>query len=1089
MAVGRRVCDRRFRDTVHVGAAPSRVRAGADRADGRAACRARSADPAVPGAERAGRARRAGRRVPAGGDRRAARAAVRHLLAAGARARAARARAVPRLRRRGDGLARRTRRSRRSAPARGRRGLCVPVPAASWSSSSSWPATTRSATASPAKGWRWSSGCGAASSPRVDADAVGALPRPRVPARARGRGRARLGRRAARATCTRPRSTARRSDALLARPLGRAARDLGDRPRPPRHGLAVAARGDLPQARAHHDRPAAAARRLSRARLRALAGPALRVAARARAGAVRAGARGRRRRAAGSRSAARGSSPTATCRPGESLARQFLYGQRFFEAELGRRCTEFWNPDVFGYTAQLPQLMREAGITRFLTQKLSWNRFTQPEHHTFTWQGLDGSEVLTHFPPADTYNAEATVAELHREGATYKDHGRSRHSLLVFGHGDGGGGPTAEMLERLRRARDIAGLPRTTVRSPVEFFDALEARRPRPAHRRRRALLRAAPRHVHVAGGRSSGSTAAARARCATPSCWPRWRASAYPREQLARAVADAAAQPVPRHPARAARSPRSTCAPGPTSRGVVDGAEAICAAVLGEPERPVNLTPFARREVVGDALYATSRRTAPGEPVAGEVTRRRAACWPTSTCGRRSSPDGTVTSLLCGGREALAAPANRLELYEDEPTHWEAWDVDPAHLETRRGRCRPRGSSASRPPAARRGASSTATGSPRRSGSTPGRGGSRSTPRSTGSSTASCLKVAFPLAVRATDVTYEVAFGAVQRPTHYSTRADLARYEVPGHRWADMSEHGFGVAVLTDSKYGYSAFGDTLRISLLRAPRNPDPEADRGPPHVRLRPPPPPRHLAGRGRGRARRRRSTRPVRWGALPPGSLASATGGLVLDTVKRAEDSDALILRLYEPHGGARHRAHRPACPRRRAWRANLLEEPRRGAGDRGRRDPRPVPAVGDRDGLRPRPPRRSRSSRSRSTPPCAARSRRTPRRRAERIVAVGLDVEHDPLAGQVVEARPPRGRTGRPRTPARVPAASGLEPSSATPVSSSAHATASTALSVTRVRSSIQPTPIAPPPFSSSSPKPSVRATTKKLASGPRSGGS
>src|SRR5262249_58124655 len=90
-------------------------------------------------------------------------------------------------------------------------------------------------------------------------------------------------------------------------------------------------------------------------------------------------------------------------------------------------------------------------------------------------------------------------------------------------------------------------------------------------------------------------------------------------------------------------------------------------------------------------------------------------------------------------------------------------------------------------------------------------------------------LTVAFPLAVHASEATYEVAFGAVRRPTHYSTRLDLARYEVPGHRWADMSEHGFGVAVLTDSKYGYSAFGDTLRVTLLRAPTTPDPDADRG--------------------------------------------------------------------------------------------------------------------------------------------------------------------------------------------------------------------------------------------------------------------
>src|SRR6185503_4239364 len=123
--------------------------------------------------------------------------------------------------------------------------------------------------------------------------------------------------------------------------------------------------------------------------------------------------------------------------------RQFLHGQRFFEAEFGARCREFWNPDVFGYNGQLPQLMRGAGIGWFLTQKLSWNRFNRPPNHTFRWQGIDGSEVLTHFPPADTYNAVATVGETRRAALAYRDHDRSRHSLLVFGYGDGGGGPTA----------------------------------------------------------------------------------------------------------------------------------------------------------------------------------------------------------------------------------------------------------------------------------------------------------------------------------------------------------------------------------------------------------------------------------------------------------------------------------------------------------------------------------------------------------------------------------------------------------------------------------------------------------------------
>jgi alpha-mannosidase len=167
--------------------------------------------------------------------------------------------------------------------------------------------------------------------------------------------------------------------------------------------------------------------------------------------------------------------PDCNLPSGESLVRQFLHGQRYFASRFGRRCTEFWNPDVFGYNGQLPQLMRGAGISRFLTQKLSWNRFTKPEHQTFTWQGIDGSEVLTHFPPADTYNAEATVPELRRSVREYKDHHHSGTSLLVFGYGDGGGGPTREMLETLGRARDLQGLPRTELRAPDQFYASLEA--------------------------------------------------------------------------------------------------------------------------------------------------------------------------------------------------------------------------------------------------------------------------------------------------------------------------------------------------------------------------------------------------------------------------------------------------------------------------------------------------------------------------------------------------------------------------------------------------------------------------------------
>ncbi|HWT22573.1 MAG TPA: hypothetical protein VN213_03625, partial [Solirubrobacteraceae bacterium] len=166
--------------------------------------------------------------------------------------------------------------------------------------------------------------------------------------------------------------------------------------------------------------------------------------------------------------------PDCNLPAGESLVRQFLHGQRFFARELGGRATVFWNPDVFGYNGQLPQIIRGAGMTGFLTQKLSWNRYTRPEHHTFRWVGIDGSSVLAHFPPADTYNGDATVAELRRCARDFLDHDRSARSLLPFGWGDGGGGPTDEMLETIARVGDLQGVPRTAIADPGAFFRALD---------------------------------------------------------------------------------------------------------------------------------------------------------------------------------------------------------------------------------------------------------------------------------------------------------------------------------------------------------------------------------------------------------------------------------------------------------------------------------------------------------------------------------------------------------------------------------------------------------------------------------------
>lgn len=164
---------------------------------------------------------------------------------------------------------------------------------------------------------------------------------------------------------------------------------------------------------------------------------------------------------------------------GESLVRQFLYGQRFFESNFGKRCQTFWLPDTFGYSSQLPQLCRLAGMTRFLTQKLSWNNINRFPHTTFNWVALDGSQVICHMPPAETYTAEAHFGDVKRSMTQHKSLDQDDTSLLVFGKGDGGGGPTWQHLEKLRRCRAISDtvglLPRVHMGSSVDdFFERLE---------------------------------------------------------------------------------------------------------------------------------------------------------------------------------------------------------------------------------------------------------------------------------------------------------------------------------------------------------------------------------------------------------------------------------------------------------------------------------------------------------------------------------------------------------------------------------------------------------------------------------------
>ena len=156
---------------------------------------------------------------------------------------------------------------------------------------------------------------------------------------------------------------------------------------------------------------------------------------------------------------------------GESLIRQISYGKRYFKEKLGVVPNGIWLPDSFGYTGAWPQIARRAGYEWFLTQKISWNDTTKFPHHSFMWEGIDGSRIFTHFPPADTYAAWCKVQELDYAEKNFQDKDLADRSLLLFGFGDGGGGPTRNMMEHLHRYENLEGVSKVSVEEPNDFFD------------------------------------------------------------------------------------------------------------------------------------------------------------------------------------------------------------------------------------------------------------------------------------------------------------------------------------------------------------------------------------------------------------------------------------------------------------------------------------------------------------------------------------------------------------------------------------------------------------------------------------------
>ncbi|WP_405783412.1 alpha-mannosidase [Streptomyces sp. NBC_00859] len=617
--------------------------------------------------------------------------------------------------------------------------------------------------------------------------------------------------------------------------------------------------------------------------------------------------------------------PDTNLSGGESLVRQFVHGKRFYLEEFGVETKDMWLPDTFGYNAALPQLMKLAGIKWFLTQKISWNTTNAFPHHTFWWEGIDGTRIFSHFPPVDSYNGDLSGTDIGHTERNFRDKGAANRSLVPFGYGDGGGGPTREMLARAERLENLEGSARLRMEGPAEFFtkaeeeyaDApvwvgelyLELHRgtltsqlaTKQGNRRSEHLLREAELWAATAALRT---------------------AEPYPYDLL-----DRVWKTVLLHQFH-------DILPGSSIAWVHREAEETYAEVARELGALIDTAQRSLAAGPDDQGAETVFNAAPhprdGIPALGGAPRQRAA----RAVAARTTEDagfildnglvritidarGLVTSAydLTAGREALApgTVGNLLQLHQDFPNQWDAWDIDAFYRNTVRDLTEadevtavPGGVRVVRSVNASRITQLLSLSE-----------GSRRLDIDTEVDWHECekiLKAAFPLDVRAAESSAEIPFGHVRRPTHTNTTWDSARFEICAHRYLHIAEPGWGAALVNDSSYGHDVTRDvrpdggtttTARISLLRAPRFPDPDADRGEHRLRYA------LVIGADIRDAVREGYHFNLPERAVPGGAAVEPLVGtdgddVVIEAVKLADDrSGDVVVRLYES-GGRRAR---------------------------------------------------------------------------------------------------------------------------------------------------------------------------------------
>ena len=633
--------------------------------------------------------------------------------------------------------------------------------------------------------------------------------------------------------------------------------------------------------------------------------------------------------------------PDTNIPSGEALVRQLVLGKRFYREEFGVDSRVLWLPDTFGYSAVLPQLLAGCGVRYLVTQKIFWsyNEGDPFPYHYFNWKGMDGSQVVSFLPTNYTYRTDPQ--EL---CGVWRNRVQKRHLedfLIPFGYGDGGGGPCRDHVEYALRERDLEGMPRVEMTSPLDFFEELQEKggpqntwdgelyfnahrgtyTTQAAVKKNNRLSERALHHVELWGAlaaRRGHSYDAAQAQRLWKTLLLNQFHDILPGSSIARVYTEANRA----RDAQALHAAARRALLGPAPQGAVTLFNGLGFA----REEVVDLPPaFAHgaRTAEGEAVPVCGARALATVPALGAVTLlpaetgtspARAFATRTETgvllqnerVAMAVDGQGRVVSYVLDGREMTAGrPMNVLRMYKDVPRLFDAWDIDGNYREQES--CTARADALEVVEAAGFSASVRWTGAIGHSAVTQVITLRAGSPVAEFDTTVQwrelhrLLKVEFPVDVRAENALHEIQFGYVERPTHRSRGYDQQRFEVCNHRYTALCDNGHGCAVLNDCKYGVGVEQNSIELTLLRAAASPEMGSDQGEQRFRYG------FTAWNGPFA-----QAPVVRQAAAFNDPLLREEGGLrafsafstdaenvLIDTVKPADDAGGdLILRLYE-----------------------------------------------------------------------------------------------------------------------------------------------------------------------------------------------